>query len=98
MKINEVNDIINFNFNDNQVGETQTKKFFENKNEITFKIKIEQIDLFNTIYFLDSVENGLNYCCLNEIIGNIIKLIIDGKKLSFKNSFIPKKIGTYSIK
>ena len=79
-------------------------------NEITIKIKIEQIDINNIIYFLDNTkegsdeyfENGIyvkhNHDNLKELNENNTILIIDGKTVSFKKFFIPIKCGIYTIK
>ena len=90
----------------------KTIKNSENTNEIIIKIKIEQSDIDKDIYFLDNTsnrthpkgyyENGKdikhNHNNLNDLNENNTTLIIDGKTLPFKKSFIPIKTGTYSIK
>ena len=81
-------------------------KFSEN-NEISLKIKIEQNEINNNIYFLDNTEgtyneNGKsvkhNHDNLKEMNENYTSLIIDGETLPFKKFFIPTKKGIYSIK
>ena len=92
-------------------SETLTKNPIKS-NEIMLKIKIEQTELNKTIYFLDNTseitnpdgyyENGKNvmhnHDNLNELNENNTTLIIDGKIIIFKKSFIPTRSGIYSIK
>ena len=80
--------------------------------DISLKIKIEQEDVNKTIYFLDNTskethQNGYyensnwnihNHDNLNELNESNTSLVIDEKTVPFKKSFIPKKIGIYSIK
>ena len=92
---------------DIDITETQTKKSSQNSNEITLKIKIEQNELNNTIYFLDNTNSEYrendkweehkhdNLCEINE---NNTTLIIDEKIVPFAKYFIPTKTGIYSIK
>ena len=76
-------------------------------NEITIKIKIEKNDIGKSIYFLDNTndfykENGKyvnhKHDNLREIKKINTTLFINGEKVRFKKSFIPKKSGIYLIK
>ena len=62
------------------------------KNQIKITLNIEAEDINKKIYFLDSTSN--NFKDLNE---NNTKLFINNEKIKFKNYFIPKKKGKYSI-
>ena len=83
-------------------------KIIENNNEITIKIKIEQNEVNQTIYFLDNTDgtyyesgNGdvnHNHDNLNEINENNATLIINEEEVPFKKYFIPKRDGIHSIK
>ena len=74
-------------------------------NEITLKIKVEQDDIKNTIYFFSTNgeydENDIlishYHDNLSEINEDNTTLIIDGKTVHFKKSFIPTKSSVYSI-
>ena len=87
-----------------QCSDAATKNY---ENEILLKIQIKESNINNTIFFLDNSdglydENGgivrHNHDNLNELNENNTRLIIDGKTVSFKKSFIPTKSGIYSIK
>ena len=68
----------------------------ENKsNELTLRIKIEEIDLNKPIYFLDNTDKHDNLCEMNE---SNTTLVIEGNTVPFKKSFISTNIGTYNIK
>ena len=91
-----------------QNNENLTKKIPENINAISLKIKIEESDINEEIYFLDNTNGAYyeggkgnvnhNHDNLNEINENNTTLIINGQTVPFKKYFIPTKIDTYSIK
>ena len=83
----------------------------ENTNEITLKIKIEQNNVNNTIYFLDNTDNTYNenkndindhvehkHDNLKELNENNTTLIINKKTESYKKYFTPLEPGIYTIK
>ena len=92
----------------NQQSDTiSVKKSPKKNNKIEIKLKIEEIDVNNTIYFLDNTdgsfyENGKNvkhnHDNLRELNESNTILAIDEKILPFKKSFEPVKCGIYSIK
>ena len=96
--------------NDVQNSEIQIKKYPENINEIAIKVIISQCDENKAIYFLDNTQESdgsyfennrdvkHNHDNLREINENNTTLIIEGKTVPFKKSFIPTKSGIYSIK
>ena len=84
-----------------QVSEAQTKQTSENKNEISLKLKIEQSEINENIYFLDNtkvneeyhenqVEVKHNHDNLPELNENNTSLIINEEKLPFIKFFKPK--------
>ena len=114
-KKNQENKDKNFNYlKCNECSDlTQIKKITESCNEITLKIKIEESDINNTIYFLDNTqendyggnlywENGNwvnhNHDNLTEMNESNTILIINEKIFPYKKHFIPTKNGIYSIK
>ena len=66
-----------------------------NGGEITLKVKVDEADINNYIYFLD---NTCSHSNLNELNESNTTLIIDGAKYPFKKFFKPKKRGIYTIK
>ena len=75
--------------------------------EITLKVKIEESDLDDIIYFLDNTEGEYDtteedvehyHDNLDELNEKNTLLIIDGKTVTYEKYFIPKKTGIYSIK
>ena len=106
MENREINSI-NFEYNDDQINENQININSEDKNEIEFNIKLEQIDVNKTIYFLDNTngkynENDIliqhNHDNLKEMNESNITLFINGKQIPFKKSFILAKNGIYLMK
>ena len=90
-----------------EIPEVQSESGQENINEIMLKVKVEQSDVDNVIYFLDNTDNLYfekgnhvyhEHDNLKEMNESNTTLIIDGKKVPFSKSFIPSRSGTFSIK
>ena len=87
------------------IDDNEIKQNPEIRNKITIKIKVENGDknktfnFFNgsSIYLENDKEIDQNHKTLINMNENNTILIINGKKESFKNSFIPKESGTFSI-
>ena len=97
--LNNDNKIINNDDNNDQLAKIS-------KNEIMLKIKVEQSDIENTIYFLDNTngkydENDLlidhNHDNLKEINETNTTMIVNEKIVPFKKFFIPTQDKIYSI-
>ena len=96
------NKIQKLNFIKSSQNTETVPKNCENINEIAIKIKIEESDLNNKIYFLDNTSESAhpegyyessnfvnhNHDNLDELNEYNTTLFIDGKKVNFKKSFI----------
>ena len=68
------------------------------KNEIIFKVKIDEHDINKKIYFLDNTFGYANpHSYFRELNEFNAELYIDNKKRKFMKYFIPEKEGIYSI-
>ena len=108
------NEIKKSNFIKSSQYTDPAKKSSKNNNEIIIKIKIEEGDVNNNIYFLDNTSESIhpngyyekeskdnvkhNHDNLSELNETNTSLFIDGKIVPFKKYFIPRKSGIYSIK
>ena len=79
--------------NDEQTNRAAIQKSPENVNEIVLKVKVDQNDVNQNVDFLSNYSQASN-----ELNGNFITLIIDGKEESFKKSFKPGRSGTFLIR
>ena len=76
---------------------------FKTNNEINIKIKVDNNDIGNKIYFLDNYEyedkQGLkhSHCNLKELNMFNSELRINGEKTEYKKYFIPKREEIYTI-
>ena len=80
--------------------EVKAQKSDENNNEIEMKVKVDENEVNKQVYFLDKDGCGHfhEHDTFKEIKETNAVLIIEGKEVPLKNSFIPKKSGVYSIK
>jgi len=91
---------VNKNCNVGTILKLPIKEFNKNskqllKNEIILKIKIEDEDKKQEVYFLDNTEKHDNLEELNE---NNVKMFINEEEHQFSKYFIPLKEGLYTIR
>ena len=69
-----------------------------NNNEIRIKVKVNEEDINNEIYFLNNYEDyGKDFQPLDELNKSNTELFINKIKYEYNNYFIPKETGIYSI-
>ena len=70
-----------------------------NKNEIRIKVKVDEVDINNKIFFLNNYEDyGEDIHRSDELNKSNTELFINKNKCEFNKFFIPKETGIYSIK
>ena len=83
-----------------QIDDGRIQKNEENRSEIELKIKVDESEVNKEVYFLDKDKCGHyhEHETFKEMKENNVTLIIGGKEIPLKNSFIPRKSGIYIIK